>query len=616
MSDQRPAREVRPAAYSDLLGSRYKWTVLSNTSLGMFLALLDASVLLISLPAIFRGIHVDPLQPANVNLLLWSLMGYMLVMAVLVVTVGRMGDIFGRVRMYNLGFLIITLASIFLALLPNVGRTGAVELIVARMVQGTGGAFLMANSAAILTDAFPPGERGMAMGLNMISGLAGSFLGLVVGGVLAGINWHLVFWVNVPFGALGTFWAYFKLKETGVRSPARIDWWGNLTFAAGLIMILTAITYSLQPYGTHAMAWSRPLVLGLLLGGCALLAIFFWVETRVAQPLMDLRLFRIRAFSGGNLAGFLASMSRGGLQFMLIIWLQGSWLPLHGYSFERTPLWAGIYMLPLTAGILVAGPVSGFLSDRYGARPFATGGMIGAAISFGLLMALPVNFNFWLFGLVLFVNGLASGLFMAPNTVGIMNSLPARERGAGSGIRATFMNTGMVLSMGVFFTLMIVGISGKLPGALFGGLTAQGLPAATATQISHLPAVSSLFAALLGYNPLGTMIPHQILSALSAATAARITGTSFFPQIISAAFQQGLRVIFAVGLVLCLVAAGASWMRGSKYMHKEEGEPLLSGPEPEWAPVPIVDSSGYLRGEARAPAPGPVSAAGEGPDGG
>jgi MFS family permease len=300
---------------------------------------------------------------------------------------------------------------------------------------------------------------------------------------------------------------------------------------------------------------------------------------------MDLRLFRIRAFTGGNVAGFLFFLSRGGLQFMLIIWLQGIWLPLHGYSFERTPLWAGLYMVPLTAGILVAGPISGWLSDHYGARSFATGGMVGSALSFGLLMFLPVNFSFAYFGPLLFVSGLAGGLFMSPNTAGIMNSLPARERGAGSGIRSTFINTGQVLSMGVFFTLMIVGISGKLPAALFSGLVAQGVPAQSATQISHLPAVSSLFAALLGSNPLGTVIPHQVLAALPAATAARITGTTFFPQVISAAFQQGLRVVFGVGLVLSLVAAGASWMRGTKYLHAEEGEPLEAAPGPVGAAV-------------------------------
>jgi MFS family permease len=598
------------------VGPRYKWTALTNTSLGMFMALLDATVLMIALPAIFRGIHVDPLHPANADLLLWSLLSYGLVTAVLVVTVGRLGDIFGRVRMYNLGFVIFTVASVFLALLPSVGRAGAIELIIARMVQGTGGAFLMANSAAILTDAFPPGERGMAMGLNMVSGLAGSFVGLVLGGVLASVNWHLVFWINVPIGAVGTLWAFFKLKETGVRTPARIDWWGNVTFAGGLVMILVAITYSLQPYGGHSMAWTRPLVMGLLAGGAALLAIFLWVETRVAQPLMDLRLFRIRAFTGGNIAGFLSFLSRGGLQFMLIIWLQGIWLPLHGYSFERTPLWAGLYMIPLTAGILVVAPISGWLSDHYGARPFATGGMIGSALSFGLLMFLPVNFSFAYFGPLLFVSGLTAGLFMSPNTAGIMNSLPARERGAGSGIRSTFTNTGNVLSMGVFFTLMIVGISGKLPAALFSGLVAQGVPAQSATQISHLPAVSSLFAALLGSNPLGTVIPHQVLAALPAATAARITGTTFFPQVISAAFQEGLRIVFGVGVVLCLAAAGASWMRGAKYLHAEEGEPLEAAPEPVSATVLSGDRVGDSGSDSPAVVRVTSRLAGEEPDGG
>jgi MFS family permease len=577
MPDPHP---TQPVVRSDLVSPRYKWTALTNTSLGMFMALLDATVLMIALPAIFRGIHVDPLHPANADLLLWSLMSYGLVTAVLVVTVGRLGDIFGRVRMYNLGFVIFTVASIFLAVLPSTGLAGAIELILARMVQGAGGAFLMSNSAAILTDAFPPNERGMAMGLNMVSGLAGSFVGLVLGGVLASVDWHLVFWINVPIGVLGTLWAFFRLKETGVRTPARIDRWGNVTFAGGLVMILVAITYSLQPYGDHSMAWTRPLVVWLLAGGAALLAVFFWIESRVSQPLIDLRLFRIRAFTGGNIAGFLFFLSRGGLQFMLIIWLQGIWLPLHGYSFERTPLWAGIYMVPLTAGILVAGPISGWLSDRYGARPFATGGMLGSAVSFGLLMVLPVNFSFAYFGPLLFVSGLAGGLFMSPNTAGIMNSLPAPERGAGSGIRSTFMNTGQVLSMGVFFTLMVVGISGKLSGALFSGLSAQGVPAQSAAQIAHLPAVTSLFAALLGNNPLGTVIPHQVLAALPAATAAHITGTTFFPQIISAAFQHGLRVVFGVGLALSLVAAGASWMRGTKYMHSEEGRALEAAPKP------------------------------------
>ena len=372
---------------------RYKWTALSNTTLGVFMALLDSSIVIISLPAIFRGIHLNPLQPSNIGYLLWMLMGYLVATAVLVVTFGRLGDIFGRVRMYNLGFAVFTVATIGLSLTPGTGNSAALFLIVVRIVQGIGGALLMANSTAILTDAFPAHERGMAMGIQTVAGIAGSFIGLIVGGLLADVNWRLVFWVNVPFGVFGTVWAYLKLRETGSRTRARIDWLGNFTFAVGLVAVLVGITYAIQPYGHHSMAWTRPLVLLCLIGGVALLGLFVAIERLVTDPMFDLTLFRIRAFAAGNLANLLGAVSRGGLQFMLIIWLQGIWLPLHGYSFESTPLWAGIFMLPLTAGFLIAGPISGRLSDRYGARPFATAGMVAGAASFLLLMLLPANFE-------------------------------------------------------------------------------------------------------------------------------------------------------------------------------------------------------------------------------
>jgi EmrB/QacA subfamily drug resistance transporter len=432
---------------------RYRWTALSNTTLGVFMATLDSSIVIISLPAIFRGIHLNPLEPGNIGYLLWILMGYLVVTAVLVVTFGRIGDIFGRVRMYNLGFLIFTLGSIALSLTWSTGAAGATELIVFRIVQGIGGALLWANATAILTDAFPVEQRGMAMGINLIAGLVGSFTGLVVGGVLADVHWRLVFWINVPFGLFGTVWAYAKLRETGRRTAARIDWWGNVTFGAGLVMVLVGITYGIQPAGGHTMGWTSPFVLTMILGGIALLVAFTVVETRVAQPMFDLRLFRIRAFTAGNAAGLLSSIGRGGLQFMLVIWLQGIWLPLHGYSFVSTPLWAGLYMLPVTAGFFLSGPLSGWLSDRYGARPFATAGMVLAAATFGLLMLLPADFSYPLFATLLFVNGIGFGLFAAPNTTAIMNAVPAGQRGAASGMRATFQNSGMLLSIGVFFSL-------------------------------------------------------------------------------------------------------------------------------------------------------------------
>jgi MFS family permease len=546
----------------------YKWTALSNTTLGVLMASLDSSIVIISLPAIFRGIALDPLAPGNIDYLLWTLMGYMVCTAVLVVTLGRLGDIYGRVRMYNAGFAVFTLASIALSLTPGTGQHAALFLIGMRFVQGIGGACLMANSAAILTDAFPAEERGLAMGINMVAAIAGSFIGLVVGGLLADINWRLIFWINVPIGVFGTVWAYWKLRDTGVRTAAAIDWQGNFTFALGLIALLVGITYGIQPYGGRSMGWSSPFVLGALGLGVLLLVAFVVVEHRVREPMFDLKLFGIRAFAAGNIAGLLGAIGRGGLQFMLIIWLQGIWLPLHGYSFESTPLWAGIYMIPLTVGFLVAGPVSGWLSDRFGARYFSTGGMLLGAGAFGLLILIPVNFTYWQFALVLFMSGVGSGLFSAPNTSAIMSSVPPRDRGQASGMRATFMNSGQVLSIGLFFSLMIAGLSSTLPKTILSGLTAQRVPAAVAQRIASGPPVASLFAAFLGYNPMQQLIPASVLKALPAHGAA-LTGTQFFPTLISAPFKRGLGIAFTLSIVAYLVAAGASWLRGGRYIHEE-----------------------------------------------
>ena len=558
-------RDGGPPAADD----RYKWIALSNTTLGIFMATLDSSIVIISLPAIFRGIKLNPLVPANIGYLLWMLMGYLVVTAVLVVTLGRIGDIFGRVKMYNLRFAIFTVASAALSLTPWHGPAGAMWLIVGRVIQGIGGALLMANSTAILTDAFPVQERGMAMGINMIAAILGSFIGLVVGGLLADIQWRAVFWINIPFGVFGTIWAYRRLRDMGQRTPSSIDWWGNLTFGVGLVAVLIGMTYGLLPYGGHNMGWTSPMVLSLIIGGLAMLVAFAWVERHVANPMFELGLFKIRAFTAGNIASLLSSIGRGGLMFMVVIWLQGIWLPLHGYSFERTPLWAGIYMLPTTAGFLVAGPISGWLSDCYGARPFATGGMIVAAVTFALLMGLPANFSYPAFGLLLFLNGIGFGLFAAPNTTGIMNSVPARQRGAASGMRATFQNSGMLVSIGLFFSLMIAGLASALPSSMSAGLIGQGVPAAVANQVSHLPPVGSLFAAFLGYNPMKNLL-GPVLNTLPAARASYITGTTFFPQLISEPFMHGLRIVFSAAVVMSLVAAAASWLRGEKYVHAEE----------------------------------------------
>ncbi|MCX4744434.1 MFS transporter [Kitasatospora sp. NBC_01287] len=543
---------------------RYKWVALSNTTLGMLIATINSSIVLISLPAIFNGIRLDPLQPSNVSYLLWMLMGYMLVTAVLVVALGRLGDIWGRVRIYNAGFLVFTVVSVILSLDPLHGAGGALWLIGWRVAQAVGGAMLMANAAAIITDAFPARQRGMALGVNMVAAIAGSFIGLVLGGLLAEWNWRSIFWVNVPIGLIGTLWAYRSLRETGVRRPGRIDWWGNISFAVGLTALLAAITYGIQPYGGHTMGWTNPWVVAGLIGGSIVLALFCLIETRVAEPMFPLRLFRDVVFAGGNAATLLGSIARGGLQFMLIIWLQGIWLPLHGYEYADTPLWAGIYLVPLTIGFLAAGPVSGHLSDRYGARLFAAGGLVVMALSFAGLLLLPTDFGYPWFAALVFLNGLGGGLFAAPNTSLVMSSVPAADRGAASGMRATFQNAGMVLSIGVFFSLMVAGLAGSLPHTLDAGLTAQGVPPADAHAIAALPPVGTLFAAFLGYNPVQQLLGPHVLSQLPAANAQTLTGRQFFPHLISGPFHDGLVVVFSLAIAMSLVAAAASLPRGRR----------------------------------------------------
>jgi MFS family permease len=555
---------------SDPRGPNYKWIALSNCTLGVLLATLDASITLIAMPNIFRGIHLDPLVPSNSFYLLWMILGFLVVSSVLIVSLGRLGDMYGRVRIYNLGFVIYTVASLLLTVDWLQGREGAMYLIVFRIVQGVGAACLLANSAAIITDAFPANQRGMALGINNIVGVSGMFVGLVLGGLLAPISWRMVFLISVPVGLFGTVWAYLKLQELSKPSRARIDWPGNISFALGLILIMVAVTYGIRPYGDSATGWGSPRVLILIASGVASLVVFALVERRVSDPMFRLPLFKIRAFTFGTLSTFLSAVARGGLMFMLIIWLQGIWLPLHGYDFTDTPLWAGIYMLPLTIGMLLAGPTSGYLSDRFGARPFATGGMLSAAVSFVLLALLPTDFAYPLFAVCLFLNGVSMGMFASPNRAGVMNSLPPTDRGAGGGMNQTFQNSAQVLSIGIFFTLMIVGLSATLPHTMSTGLQAHGVPAATAHHVSLLPPVSILFAAFLGYNPIQHLVGNHVLAQLSVHQHALVVGRSFFPQLISGPFRDGLHEAFAFAIVACLIAAAASWFRGG---HRAVVEP-------------------------------------------
>jgi MFS family permease len=549
---------------------RYKWIVLINTTLGILMVTINQSILLIALPDIFRGIKLQPLAPGNTSYFLWIFLGFLLVTAVLVVSLGRVGDMYGRVRMYNLGFAIFTVFSILLSVTWMTGTGAALWIIVMRIGQGVGGAFLFANSSAILTDAWPEEERGKAQGINGIALVTGSFLGLILGGVLAPVEWRLVFLVSVPFGIFGTVWAYLKLEDNGVRQQSKIDWWGNATFAIGLIAVLIGIVYGLLPYGGHSMGWTSPFVLSVVFGGLAMLGVFMVIEHRVENPMFQLHLFRIRAYAAGVVASFFSALGRGGLQFMLIIWLQGIWLPQHGYDFARTPLWAGIAMIPLTVGFLISGPISGVLSDRLGARGIATIGLAGSAVCYLLLELLPMNFDYLEFGVILFVFSLFAGMFFTPNQTAVMNSLPPDQRGAGAGMNATFMNSAQVLSIGVFFSIVTLGLVSTLPGHLASGLMAQGVPAAQAHKVANLPPIGTLFAAFLGFNPIQTEVPHSVLASLGAAHLHYLTGRSFFPKLISSSFQHGLRLAFDFAAGITVLAALVSWSRGKKYIHSAE----------------------------------------------
>ncbi len=547
----------------------YKWVTLSNTTLGVLMASINTTIVLIALPAIFRGINIDPFS--SFQYLLWILFGYSIVTATLLVAFGRISDMFGRVKLYNLGFAIFTVGSIMLFLTPNQGDLGAMELIVFRIIQGVGAAFLFANSAAIITDAFQPNERGKALGINQVAFLAGSLIGLVLGGVLAIYDWRLVFLVSVPVGMFGTVWSYWKLKELGtIRRHQKMDIWGNITFGAGLTLILIGITYGLLPYGTSSMGWSSPWVIASLAAGVGLLIAFPFLEQRVPEPMFRLELFKIRMFSASNIAQFLGAMARGGVMIMLIILLQGIWLPLHGYSYESTPFWAGIFMIPMSIGFVLAGPTSGWLSDKHGARLLATMGMFITGVTFIAFAFLQADFAYLTFGSVLFIMGVGNGLFASPNTASIMNSVPPEHRGAASGMRATLQNCGQTMSLAIFFTIIIVSLTNSLPGALASAVTSAGAPAQFAQVFSSTPATGALFGAFLGYNPVQTILntlPPAVVSAIPTATIQHLTGSTFFPNAISSPFMAALREAFIVGAIMCFLAAIFSALRGSKYIH-------------------------------------------------
>ena len=551
-------------------GIHYKWIALSNTTIGALMASIDGSILMISLPAIFKGLGVNPLSTGNVELLLWLLLGYTIVTSVTVVTIGRLSDMFGRVKLYNMGFAIFSFASILLYASSYLvqGTAGIISLTLLRLIQGLGSGFLFANSAAILVDAFPVNERGKALGFNQVAYIGGNLAGLLIGGVLAAIDWHLIFLISVPIGIAGTIWAYVALHEIAIiRKNQKLDILGNITFAVSLTTILLSLIYGLLPYGNSSTGWTNPLVLAGIGIGIALLTLFVFIETKSNDPLFHIWLFRIRAFAAGNLSMSLAGLARGGLQFMLIIWLQGIWLPLHGVSFIDTPYQAAIDMIPLVAGFLISGPVSGYLSDKYGARLFSTTGMVLNSIGFLILASMPANFNYLYLAITIFFMGVGQGMFGAPTTAAVMNSVQPEYRGVASGMMATLLNVSFMFSLAIFFSLLIIGFSTSLPGALHDGLVSQNVSNTAALQISKLPPSSALFAALLGYNPMKTILPPDVINSLPTENANVILGNAFFPNIISSSFMSGMRTVMYSGALMTFFAAIFSALRGRRDVH-------------------------------------------------
>jgi EmrB/QacA subfamily drug resistance transporter len=556
-------------------GIDYKWIALSNVIIATMMGTVNGSIILISLPAIFNGIHINPLT--SFQYLLWVLMGYGIVTATLLLTFGRLSDIYGRVRIFKLGFLIFTIGSVLLFLTPGTGDQAAIEIIVFRLIQAVGGAMFMANGAAILTDAFPASERGKALGFNMVAVLSGQFIGLILGGILAVYDWRLVFLVSVPFAIVGTIWSYLMLKEVSYRAPkTKIDVWGNVTFIGGLVLLLVGVTYGLMPYGNDTMGWSSPWVIAALILGILSLIAFPIIESRVESPMFRLELFKIRAFSYANVANFVSAIARGGVMFMLILLLQGIWLPLHGVAYADTPLWAGIYMLPLTIGFIIMGPIAGMLSDKYGPRWIATAGMGLVTLSFLILAWMPYDFEYWQFALALLVMGVGNGMFGSPNSASIMSSVPPQDRGVASGMMSTLMNTANTASMAIFFTIVIVGIQSAFPAAVSSSLASLGSTqiAPLAAAMGQIPPTGALFSAFLGYNPMDAILqamPQGMVSAIPKAIIDQLTSSTWFPKTLADAFMPSLRISFYIGAILCAIAAILSAMRGERYIHEIHG---------------------------------------------
>ncbi len=547
-----------------------KWIALSNTTIGQLMATINTSIIIVALPAIFKGIHLNPFQSGSFPYLLWLIMSYMIVLSVTLVSIGKLSDIFGRVRIFNLGFLIFTIGSILLYLAPGTGYTIALELIVFRVVQAIGGAFLMANTFAIITDNFNSEERGFAISINSVAAVSGVSIGVVLGGVLATIYWRDIFLLSVPIGIFGTAWSYLKLKDVREKAARKIDIAGNITFALGLIILLLGITYGITPYKNNPMGWTNPLVLAALVSGAALLMAFPFIEGKVSAPMFDMHLFHNRNFSISIFSLLISSLGMMGLMYMLTLLFQGIWLPIHGYRYSVTPLWAGIYMLPLPISMGIFGVMSANLSKRINSRMLTTLGLFISAGALFSLVLLSYNFSYIFLAVIIIIFGIGYGIFNVPNVNVAMSSVPANERGSASGILNTMRNIGYTASIGIFFSILILGLSISYPPAIGAGLASEHI-SSLGPAFKNIPPTQILFSTFLGLNTVKYVIATTAIS-IPHSTLLIITGHLWFPNIIAPAFMSSMHDVFLLGGGITVIAGIASLFRKPVYTEGKENK--------------------------------------------
>jgi MFS family permease len=528
-----------------------KWIALSNTSIAIFIAFANYNMIIIALPQIFNSLRFNPTAPDALGYLIWLILGYMIVTSSLVVTFGRISDLKGRAKLYSLGFLIFAISSGFLSTVNGYGDSAVLEMIILRLFQGVGGGLLMVNSAAILTDYFPKNELGKALGLNQVSGLVGGVAGLIIGGVLSVINWRYIFLLDFVVGIIGTLWSFKSLRDVQKPIKQPLDIIGNVLFALGITLLLISVTYGLLPYGNQQLGWGNPFVITGLTISFLVIGIFVFVERKVKNPMFDLSLFKVRDFSVANFTNFIASMARQGILLMMLVLLQGIWLPLHGVPYSQTPFWAGLYLIPNMLGFAALGPISGILSDRYGSRVFTSLGLFISALGFFLLSLLPYDFQLWQFFAISFLMGAGMGLFSSPNMADIMASVPVQKRGAASGMRASLQNTASAISVVLYFSVVITGMAVTLNSSIESALSSYGIHLNV-----NLPAAVAIFSALLGYDPLSSLT-----SSLPTSVASHIDTPAFFVTAIAPSFMSGFRLMLDISAALLVLSGILSLAR-------------------------------------------------------